>query len=192
MLLSTHLSLLVDIDVALLDLCLSLFSSLSLGSVKTISVLDQVLAMSLVCLNSLLDSLIPLLIELSNSLVKFSLNLILYLYFWLLGLEGYKTDLLDTEASIFELFKLLRSAESTAERICSLLIVWSSLRVRNAKRAVLSIAISQLHLIVGWLTVLLMTSITEVVSAEAVPEGNRATEHAFPINLFFSMLVTVA
>lgn len=61
----------------------------------------------------------------------------------------------------------------------------------HAQRTVNPVAVTHLHLVVGWLAVLVMAPIAEVVRSKTVPKCDRATKLAFPVNFFPSMLFAI-
>ena len=63
-------------------------------------------------------------------------------------------------------------------------------RVRHTERAVDSLAVTQLHLVVRRPAVLIVASFAEVVRAKAVEQGDGAAIHALPVDLLRAMLVT--
>lgn len=61
----------------------------------------------------------------------------------------------------------------------------------HSKRAVDPVAVTYLYFVVGWLTVLVMAPITKVVRTKAMPQSNRATVLAFPVDFFSAVLFTI-
>ena len=61
--------------------------------------------------------------------------------------------------------------------------------MRHAKRAIVTIAVTNLNYFTVC-TVFLVTSVAKVMCSEAVPQGNITTEHAFPVNVSNTMLIT--
>ena len=62
--------------------------------------------------------------------------------------------------------------------------------MRYSKRTVDAITISKLNMIVGWPAVFSVAPVAEVVRSKAMPQGDRAAIHAFPVYLLLSMLLT--
>lgn len=60
--------------------------------------------------------------------------------------------------------------------------------VGQAKRAIDSVAVLELNVVVRWTAVLIMAVITEVMGTKAIEEGDVAAVHTFPVNLLFAML----
>lgn len=165
--------LLVDTHVALLDygsLCLISLVSLSLGSC---SLSFDSLALRPIRLNIPLMAQFHLLFEFLQSLI---LLILLFRFFqkdlWLAGLISHKRDLLDYHSIVAHFLELLRSAKTTAKWEIGLFVVGTAHWMRDSERAVPTIAIPNLDLVVGWCTVLFVASVAEVVSTEAVPECN--------------------
>ena len=97
-------------------------------------------------------------------------------------------DLLDLAV---EDLKLLRAADTATEREDTTLArVGASRRVSNAERAVMTIAVADLDLVVWWSQPLVVASLAEVVSTEAVEESSGAAEHALPVDLGSAVLLT--
>ena len=92
------------------------------------------------------------------------------------------------DSTFAEDVKLLRAADATAERKDTAFPgVSASGRMSNSKRAVDAMAVLEFNnTVVGH--VLLVAIIAEVVCSEAAEEGNRAAEHALPIDLNIAVL----
>ena len=86
--------------------------------------------------------------------------------------------------------KLLRAADTAAKREHSTLArVGASRRVRNTKRAVMTIAVANLKCAPRRLHVLFVAPVAEVVSTEAAVESSGAAVHALPVDLGISVLL---
>ena len=84
-------------------------------------------------------------------------------------LEG---DLLDDHAFLALLVEVLSAAKTAAKRECALLGISVGRRVGHTKRAVDAVAIADFDLVVWLFAVLVVASLTEEVSAEAMPDCN--------------------
>lgn len=99
--------------------------------------------------------------------------------------------LLNNHTVLFHFFEALTSTEATAERECGLCVVRVSVWMRHSERAIDTVAVTQLNFLAGRLTVLVVAPVAEVVRAKTMPKSNRAAEHAFPVDLLFTMFFTV-
>ena len=80
------------------------------------------------------------------------------------------------------------AAEAAAEGERRLSVVAGGLGVVHAERAINTITIFQRHLTA---IVVFMAVIAHVVCTKAFKDGNGAAVHAFPVNLFPTMFLTV-